>query len=103
MDVLRNNYELQNGYAPGALQIAYGDYGSTFEELIKKDGTATIQQRNLTTLAIEIYNISNDFSQIFMTDMLTESRNPCNTNLMLNWKKTHETWDVPKNYIFSSQ
>ena len=45
-----------------AFRIAYCDYKSNFEELLEKDGTVTIHQRNLRTLVIEMCKISNDFS-----------------------------------------
>ena len=36
-----------------ALRIAYWDYASNFEELLKRDGTLTMHQRNFRTLVIE--------------------------------------------------
>ena len=43
-----------------ALRIAYKDYESSFYELLEKDGTVTIHQRNLRALAIEMYKISHN-------------------------------------------
>ena len=37
-----------------ALRIAYNDYSSDFVELLAKDDTVTIHQRNLRVLAIEM-------------------------------------------------
>ena len=62
-----------------ALRNAYCNYAPNFEEPFKKDGTVTIHQRNLRTLAIEMYKILNDLSPIFMKDIATESRIPYNT------------------------
>ena len=41
-------------------------------ELLAGDNTVTIHQRNLRTLAIEMYKISNDLSTLFMKDMMIE-------------------------------
>ena len=55
-----------------ALRIAYDDYCSSFEELLNKDGSVTIHQRNLRALAIEIYKISNGLSPTFLVEMMNE-------------------------------
>ena len=55
-----------------ALRITYGDYTSSFEELLIKDGTVTIHQRNLRVLAIEMYKISQGKSPEFMKNLVEE-------------------------------
>ena len=40
-----------------ALRTAYNDYSSSFKELLTKDDTVTIHQRNLRILAIEMYKL----------------------------------------------
>ena len=45
-----------------ALRIVYSDYSSTFKELIEKDKSSTIHERNLRTLAIELYKVVNGLS-----------------------------------------
>ena len=40
-----------------ALRIAYNDYSSSFKELLVKDDTVTIHERNLRTLATKMYKI----------------------------------------------
>ena len=62
-----------------ALRIAYDDYSSDFEELLEKDDTIPVHKRNLRTLAIEMYKISNNLSPPFMRDMMTEICVPYNT------------------------
>ena len=42
-----------------AIRFVWNDYSSGFEKLLTKDDTVTIHMRNLTTLAIEMYNILN--------------------------------------------
>ena len=38
-----------------ALRTVYSDYNSSFNEFLDKDGSFTIHQRNVQSLAIEIY------------------------------------------------
>ena len=38
-----------------ALKTVYFDYNSSFNELLDKDGSFTIHQKNVQSLAIEIY------------------------------------------------
>ena len=56
-----------------ALRIAYEDYVSSFEELLVKDGSVTIHQRNLKVLAVEMYKISHGKSPKFMNDSVEEN------------------------------
>ena len=55
-----------------ALRIAYEDYVSSFEELLVKDGSVTIHQRNLKVLAVEMYKISHGKSPKFMNNLVEE-------------------------------
>ena len=55
-----------------ALRIAYADYVSSFEELLAKDDSVTIHQRNLKVLAVEMYKISQGISPKFMNDLVEE-------------------------------
>ena len=55
-----------------ALRVAYSDYVSSFEELLIKDGTRTIHQRNLKVLALEMYKIAHEKSPSFMKDLVEE-------------------------------
>ena len=45
-----------------ALRTVYSDYNSSFNELLYKDGSFTIHQRNVQSLAIEIYKYLHDLS-----------------------------------------
>ena len=40
-----------------ALQVVYRDFDSSFEELLRRDSSATLQQRNLQKLITEIFKI----------------------------------------------
>ena len=44
------------------LRIEYSDNQSTFEELLEKDNTVSVHQRNLQFLATELYKVLNVLS-----------------------------------------
>ena len=44
------------------IKVTYRDYQSTFPQLLQKDKSVTIHQRNLQVLAIEIFKAKNDLS-----------------------------------------
>ena len=49
-----------------ALQIVYKDYDSSYLELLKKDDSFTIHERNIQALAIELYKVLNNLSPKIM-------------------------------------
>ena len=49
-----------------SLSIIQSDQSSTFEKLLERDGTFSIQLRNIQSLAIEIYKFVNDLSSEIM-------------------------------------
>ena len=55
-----------------ALRIAYEDFESSFEEILIKDDSVTIHQRNLRVLAVEMNEISHKLSPEFMWDLVEE-------------------------------
>ena len=62
-----------------ALRIAYNDYFSDFSDLLIKDNAVTIHQRNLRSLAIEMYKITNNLCPAFIKDLMTEISVPYNS------------------------
>ena len=62
-----------------ALRIVYNDNESSFAELLKKDGSFTIHERNIQALAIEMYKVINGLSPEIMNDIfsLKESETYC--------------------------
>ena len=42
-----------------ALRIVYKDYAASFDELLSRDGTVTVHERNIQILATELFNIVN--------------------------------------------
>ena len=57
-----------------ALRLFYDDLTSSFEELLNKDRSFTIHQRNIQTLALEIFKTKNNLNPEFMKDIFVEKR-----------------------------
>ena len=53
-----------------ALRIVYKDNHSSFKQLLNMDGSVTIHERNIRTLAIEIYKIINGLAPEIMKQVL---------------------------------
>ena len=51
------------------LRIVYNNNQSTFEELLEKDNTVSVHQRNLQFLAIELYKVINGISPDLMKEV----------------------------------
>ena len=51
------------------LRIVHNDNQSTFEELLEKDNTVSVHQRNLQFLAIELYKVINGISPDLMKEV----------------------------------
>ena len=52
-----------------SLRIVYNHYVSTFNELLTADKSFTIHHKNVQTLAIEMYKVTNDLSPVIMKDI----------------------------------
>ena len=52
-----------------ALRTVYSDYNSFFNQLLEKDGSFTIHQRNVQSLAIEIYKYLHDLSPAILSEV----------------------------------
>ena len=72
MDVFnRKSNNLINKIHERALRIAYNDYTSDFENLLSKDESVTIHQRNIQALACEIHKTINDGNPTFMKEIFS--------------------------------
>ena len=52
-----------------ALRTVYSDYNSSFNELLDKDGSFTIHQTNVQSLAIEIYKYLHGLSLAMLSEV----------------------------------
>ena len=77
-----------------ALRIAYCDEKSTFNELLTKDNSLTIHERNIKNLAIEMFKIKNNLSPSFLKEIFPESSNLVN----LRRKPAFQTFNVKSVY-----
>ena len=58
-----------------ALRIVYNDNISTFDNLLEKDNSVTVHERNIQTLAIELYKVLNGLSPKIMNDIFSIKEN----------------------------
>ena len=70
-----NNRKIKRLYKM-CLRTIYNDKQSSLNELLEKDGSVSIHERNLRVLASEMYKISNDLSMLLMKDTFPMTRNP---------------------------
>ena len=59
-----------------ALRLVYKDSSSSFDQLLVRDNSFSIHDRNLQKLAIEIYKVKNNISPSFMHFLFPETENP---------------------------
>ena len=75
-----------------ALRVVYRDYNATFSELLSKDKSVTIHQRNLQLLATEIFKTKNELNPKIMEEIFTFKNVDCdlrhNTYLKIGNLKT---------------
>ena len=58
-----------NSLLQRALRVVYRDYNATFSELLSKDKSVTIHQRNLQLLATEIFKTKNELNPKIMEEI----------------------------------
>ena len=54
-----------------ALRVVYRDYNATFSEVLSKDKSVTIHQRNLQLLATKIFKTKNELNPKIMEEIFT--------------------------------
>ena len=57
-----------------SLRITYNDYESTFQELLYKDNSVRIHQRNLQLLAILVYKVKNNLAADITYDIFNPNQ-----------------------------
>ena len=73
-----------------ALRLVYTDHTLTFPELLEKDNTFTIHERNVQKLATEMYQVNNNLSPKIVTEIFTKH----NTTYNLRKNKTWEGHNI---------
>ena len=77
------------------LQIIYNDNISSFEDLLERDKSHTIHQRNIQSLAMELFKVQENFSNNAMHDIFQTTKINCNlrsqSNFARNKNKLPET------------
>ena len=61
-----------------SLRTVYKDNNSSFKELSKKDNSFTVHHRYIQSLAIELFKVKENLSNIMMNDILQTSTLPYN-------------------------
>ena len=89
-----------------ALRIVYKNDKLNFQELLEKDNSFTIHQRNLQRLAIEMFKIKNNLSPLPMQTWDLVPNNKKNSKSLIEskqqikkWKPTECTCRLCKTYI----
>ena len=73
------NNKIKNLHDRG-LRIVYDDCTSSFNQLLDRDGSFSVQHNNIQTLAIEIYKVMHNLSEGIIFNEIFTARNdngPC--------------------------
>ena len=62
----------------GALRVLYGDYDSSFDQLLARAGSITVHQKNLQILMIEIYKTMNHLNPSYIWGFFVKKDIPYN-------------------------
>ena len=71
------------------LRLVYKDHNSTFSELLCKDNTLNIHQRNLQKLAIEMYKIKTNLSPSIVSDLFTKHTDTYDLRQNRSWETSN--------------
>ena len=71
-----------------SLRIVYEVKNSSFKELLKKDDSFTALDRNIQSLAIELFKIKENLSNIIINDILQTRTLPYNLRLQTNFARS---------------
>ena len=61
------------------LRLVYQDYATSFEGLLKRDGSVTFHHRNIRQVAVEMYKVRHDLSPPFIKELFTHQGNTMGT------------------------
>jgi len=88
-----------------ALRIVYRDETFSFQDLLSRDGTLTIHQRNIHLLATEIYKVEHGLAPAFMSDIFSRNHNLNANNASSNTRSKPMFYctDMPHTVRFGSE
>ena len=75
------------------LRIVYRDEVSSFDELLRKDGSVRIHHRNLQCLAIEIFKVKQGLAPPFMKEIFPVKENIFAENVSSNTRSKEECYN----------
>ena len=85
-----------------ALRLVYKDELSTYEDLLRRDGSVSIHNKNLQLLVIEMYKVDKGLSPTFMKDIFTRNENAQSDNVSSRTrsKSTYYNYSNPRTVHF---
>ena len=77
-----------------AFKITYVDRSSSFQDLLRKDNSASIHHRNIQAIVTEMFKVQNNIAQEIIKELSTPKINPydnCNNNLFKR-RRLNSVW-----------
>ena len=73
------------------LRVVYKDYNSSFDELLKKDNSYNVHDRNLQKLLTKIFRVKMNLGPEIMKEVFEVIEDPhvLRNDLKLKWRKIH--------------
>ena len=77
-----------------ALRVVYKDHSSSFDELLEKDNSCKIHERNLQKVVIEIYKMKMNLAPEIIREVFEIVERPYafRNKLKLKSRKVHSVW-----------
>ena len=77
-----------------ALRVVYKDHSSSFDELLEKDSSCKIHERNLQKVVIEIYKMKMNLAPEIIREVFEIVERPYafRNKLKLKSRKVHSVW-----------
>ena len=85
-----------NGLHERCLRIVYSDKNSNYKQLLEKDGSVLIHNRNLQILATEMFKVSKNLSITIVKDIFQRKESPYDLRNNMEFSSKREkcfSWD----------